>query len=110
MKRSELKKLNDGKSAKEVESAIIAAGFAPFEEGDIEALTLMTIFKARERHTARKKKDGVYIKLQSFASPEGAEEYEFIALGTERKRERRGEDGKKFEPLACGLFCRKIGQ
>ena len=79
MKRSELKKLNDGKSAKEVESAIIAAGFAPFEEGDIEALTLMTIFKAKERHTARKKKDG-------------------------------GEDGKKFEPLACGLFCRKIGQ
>ena len=53
MKRSELKKMNGGKSAKEVESAIIAAGFAPFEEGDIESLTQMTIFKAKERHTAR---------------------------------------------------------
>ena len=107
MKRSELKKLNGGKSAKEVESAIIAAGFAPFEDGDIEAITLMTIFKAKERHTARKKKDGVYIKLQSFTSPEGAEDCDFVALSKDIKRAKRGEDGKKFEPVECRIYAKR---
>lgn len=108
MKKSLLKKLNSASTAEGVERAVLAAGYAPFEEGDIEGLTLMTIFKAKERHTARRKKeDGFYVKLQSFTSPEGAENFDFVALSRDIKRAKRGEDGKKFEPVECRIYAKR---
>lgn len=109
MKRRHLKKLNRAKTCAAVEEAIGHAGYAPFEEGTITGLTLMTIFKARERHTRKRKKaDGVYIKLQSFTSPEGAEDCDFIVIDAAKKRDGRGEDGKKFEPLYYKIFYKKF--
>ena len=107
MKGSELKKLNRARTSDGVERNILGAGFVPFAEGDIAGLSQMTVFKSREKHTRRlKKADGLYVKLQSFSSPEGAEEWEFLVLnGDERAR---GEDGKKFSPRTCLMFCRKI--
>ena len=107
MKGSELKKLNRARTSDGVERNILGAGFAPFAEGDIAGLSQMTVFKSREKHTRRlKKADGLYVKLQSFSSPEGAEEWEFLVLnGDERAR---GEDGKRFAPRTCLMFCRKI--
>lgn len=108
MKKSLLKKLNSAPTAEGVERAVLAAGYAPFEEGDIDGLTLMTVFKAKERHTARKKKeDGFYVKLQSFTSPEGAEDCDFVAVSTDKRRAKRGEDGKKFEPVACRIYVKR---
>ncbi len=109
MKRRQLKKLNGAQTAEGVEKNIAEACFAPFEEGDIDGLTLMTIFKGRERHTARKKKaSGIYIKLQSFTSEEGYEDYDFLALSADRKLKRRGADGKKFRPLYCKIYYKKL--
>ena len=109
MKKSLLKKLNSASTAEGVERAVLDAGYAPFEEGDIESLTLMTIFKAKERHTARRKKeDGFYVKLQSFTSPEGAENFDFVALSKDIKRAERGEDGKKFEPVECRIYAKRV--
>ena len=109
MKTGKLKKLNRAKTAKQVLAAIAAEGFAPFEESDIEGLSLMTLFKGRERHTARRKKaDGVYIKLQSFTRAEGYEEYDFVAVSADEKLKNRGEDGKKFRPVYCKMFCKRI--
>ena len=109
MKSSLLKNFNSRKTSAEVEKAIFSAGFKLFEEGDLQGLRLMTIFKAKERHTARKRKaDGVYVKLQSFTSPEGAENCEFIALSADEKLMRRGEDGKKFRPLYCRVYVKEI--
>ncbi len=108
MKGRALKKLNKCRTIEKIQSAILAAGYLPFEEGDLNGLSLMTIFKAKERHTARKKKDGAYVKLQSFTSPEGAENCDFIALEADEKLLRRDEDGKKFRPLYCKLFIKEI--
>lgn len=108
MKGRLLRKLNKKKTSAEVAGAILGAGYIPFEEGDIEGLSLMTVFKAKERHTLRKKKrDGAYVRLQSFTSPEGAENCDFIALSADEKLLRRGEDGKKFRPVYCRLFVKK---
>lgn len=106
MKTSELKKLNREKTEGGVLAAIAAAGFEPFEES--ESFKLMSIFKCREKHTRRKRKDGIYLKLQCFTSPEGAEDCEFVALSADEKLEGRGPDGKKFAPLRCEIFVRKI--
>ena len=109
MKTGKLKKLNRAQTAGGVQAAIERAGFAPFEEGDIEGLSLMTVFKGRERHTARiKKADGVYVKLQSFTAAEGYEDYDFLALSADEKLKKRGEDRKKFRPVYCKMYYKKI--
>ena len=109
MKTGRLKKLNRAKTAAEVFAAIERAGFTPFGEGDIEGLSLMTVFKGRERHTVRRKKaDGVHIKLQSFTGAEGYEEYDFVAVSADEKLKKRGENGKKFRPLYCKMYYKKI--
>lgn len=103
MKSRSLKKLNRPRSAVEVESLITSCGYAPYHDGDIEGLTLMTIFKSRERHTRRaKKREGVYVKLQSFTSPEGAEDCDFIVLNADVK------SGRKFSPGWYKMFVRHI--
>ena len=107
MKTGKLKKLNRAETADGVQAAIKEAGFVPFEEGDIEGLSLMTVFKGRERHTARiKKTDGTYVKLQSFTGAEGHEDCDFLALSADEKH--RGENGKKFRPLYCKMYYKKI--
>ncbi len=109
MKGRMLKKLNRPATAGGVESAIRECGYIPFEEGDIEGLKLMTVFKARERHTARRKKaDGLYLRVQSFTSPEGAEDHDFLVINAERRVKPRGEDKKKFAPLYYKIFYKKI--
>ena len=107
MKTGRLKKLNRAKSVEEVRAAIEGAGFAPFEEGDLADLSLMTVFKGRERHTARKKKaGGVYIKLQSFTGAEGCEDCDFLAMSADEKH--RGGSGKRYRPVYCKMFYKKI--
>ena len=109
MNTGKLKKLNRAETAGGVQAAIESAGFIPFEEGDLAGLSLMTVFKGRERHTPRRKKaDGVYIKLQSFTGAEGYEDYDFLAMSADEKLKKRGEDGKKFRPIYCKMFYKKI--
>ena len=103
MKTFALKKLNSAKTADGVEADLEAAGFVPFEEGGEEGLSLMTIFKSREKHTSfRRKSDGVYVKLQCFTSPEGAEGSEFIALSAENR------SGRTRVPLYCKMYRKNI--
>ncbi len=107
MKKGKLKKLNRADTPDGVQADIAEADFIPFEEGDIEGLSLMTVFKGREQHTARKKKTGgVYIKLQYFTGTEGYEDYDFLAVSADEKR--RGRKGKRFYPLYCKIFYKKL--
>ena len=107
METGKLKKLNRAATPEGVQADIAGAGFKPFEEGDLGGLSLMTVFKGRERHTARKKKaGGVYIKLQSFTGVDGCEDCDFLAVSADEKR--RGENGKKFRPLYCKIYYKKI--
>lgn len=109
MKTGKLKKLNRAQTADGVKAAIEAAGFVPFEEGDIGGLSLMTVFKGRERHTARiKKQDGVYVKLQSFTGAEGYERYDFVAMSADQKLKKRGENRKKIHPLYCRMYYKQF--
>lgn len=56
MNGSRLKKLNGADTSAAVENDILGAGYAPFEEGALEGLAAMEIFKARGRRTRRRKK------------------------------------------------------
>ena len=73
MNGSRLKKLNGADTSAAVENDILGAGYAPFEEGALEGLAAMEIFKARGRRTRRRKKeDGKYVRLYLYSSPESA--------------------------------------
>lgn len=109
MNGSRLKKLNGADTSAAVENDILGAGYAPFEEGALEGLAAMEIFKARGRRTRRRKKeDGKYVRLYLYSSPDSAESWEFVVMNAEKKHRKRGADGKKFEPLYYKIFFKKI--
>ncbi|MCD7729802.1 MAG: hypothetical protein LUI60_07850 [Clostridia bacterium] len=102
MKKLSLKKLNSPDTAEGVEQSLLAAGFVPFDTRR-DGITLMTVFKGKERHTGRKKKtDGTRVKLQSYCRCEGAEDKIFIAVSVDSD-----EAAKKCRHISCTVYSRQ---
>ncbi|MCD8373304.1 MAG: hypothetical protein LUD27_08410 [Clostridia bacterium] len=101
MKAIPPRKFNTADTSEGVIQDVIAAGFVPFDE-QTSGITLMTVFKGRERHCRpKKKKDGTFVIVQSFTLCEGAEDKIFLAvsvdgLGSKRRRKH----------LYCRVFCK----
>ncbi|MCD8308978.1 MAG: hypothetical protein LUD19_03905 [Clostridia bacterium] len=102
MDKVSLKKLNSPDTVQGVKNAVAAAGFVPFNAKQ-DSITYSAIFKGKERHTRRRKKDGgCSIILQSYQKCEGAQGKIFIALSVD------GGKGKNLKHISCDVYVKNI--